>query len=230
VIKVVLFDLDDTLFAHAHAVRDGIVAFSGLPDSASRWHELEEKHYRRYLTGELDYTGQRRARAREFVAPLGLSDADADAWFDGYFARYQDAWQLHDDALPCLDALADRRLGMITNGDLAFQTRKIAGLGITERFEHVITSGALGFAKPDPRIFHHACNLFGVEPAEALYVGDRLKTDAIGAAAAGLAGVWLDRDGAATAEELQTAAASGARVIASLAELPALLARDWTRA
>jgi putative hydrolase of the HAD superfamily len=224
VIKVVLFDLDDTLFAHAHAVTNGIVAYSGLPDAGPRWHALEEKHYHRYLAGELDYTGQRRARAREFVEPLALSDDAADAWFDGYFARYQDAWQLHADALPCLDALADRRLGMITNGDLAFQTRKIAGLGITERFEHIVASGALGFAKPDPRIFHHASALFDVEPAEALYVGDRLRTDGIGAASAGLTGVWLDRGGAASADELRLAAASGVRVIASLAELPPLVA------
>ena len=229
-IKVVLFDLDDTLFAHAHAVTDGIVAYSGLLDAGPRWHELEEKHYHRYLAGELDYTGQRRARAREFVAPLVLSDDAADRWFDGYSERYQGAWQLHDDALPCLNALSDRRLGMITNGDLAFQTRKIAGLGITERFEHVIASGALGFAKPDPRIFLRACELFDVDPAEALYVGDRLKTDAIGATTAGLAGVWLDRNGAATAEDLRAASASGVRVIASLSELPALVGRGWTRA
>ncbi|MDQ1543541.1 MAG: putative hydrolase of the superfamily [Actinomycetota bacterium] len=228
-ITVVLFDLDDTLFAHAQAVTDGIVEFSGLPDAGPRWHELEEKHYHRYLAGELDYTEQRRARAREFVDPLVLSDDSADAWFDGYFERYQGAWRLHDDALPCLDALADRRLGMITNGDLTFQTRKIAGLGITERFEHIVASGALGFTKPDPRIFLSACALFDVEPAEALYVGDRLKTDAVGAAGAGLTGVWLDRSGAATADDLRAAAASGVQVISTLAELPALVGRDRPR-
>jgi putative hydrolase of the HAD superfamily len=224
VISVVLFDLDDTLFAHGGAVAAGIVAYTGDPAAGERWHALEETHYHRYLAGELDYQGQRRARARGFVAPRELTDAEADEFFAGYSQLYREAWQLHADALPCLDALASLRLGLITNGDATSQAAKIAGLGITDRFEHVVASGALGFAKPDPRIFLHAASVFGVSPSEALYVGDRLQTDALGAAAAGLTGVWLDRAGTATPADLAAAAASGVRVIPSLAALPALVA------
>jgi putative hydrolase of the HAD superfamily len=58
-------------------------------------------------------------------------------------------------------------------------------------------------------------------------VGDRLHTDAIGAAQAGLVGVWLDRNGRATADEREQAAAAGVRVIRSLAEVPgAIRERD----
>src|SRR3978361_1065720 len=70
VISVVLFDLDDTLFAHRRAVEDGVFAhlraiglLHSAPDSAAeaaRWSALEEEHYTRYLRGELDYLGQRR--------------------------------------------------------------------------------------------------------------------------------------------------------------------------
>ena len=38
-------------------------------------------------------------------------------------------------------------------------------------------------------------------------MGDRLRTDAIGAAEAGLLGVWIDRPGVATDAELAAAAA-----------------------
>ena len=61
-------------------------------------------------------------------------------------------------------------------------------------------------------------------PAQAAYIGDRLHTDAIGAARAGLLGVWLDRPGIATAEQRAEADAAGVPVIRSLEELPALLA------
>ena len=54
-------------------------------------------------------------------------------------------------------------------------------------------------------------------------MGDRLHTDAIGAARAGLLGVWLDRPGTATAEQLSEASAEGVPVIRTLAELPGLL-------
>lgn len=234
-ISVVLFDLDDTLFAHRQAVDAGIVAHARTlggvaPDAEpeiSRWRALEEQHYHRYLAGELDFLGQRRARVRGFVEPYGISLADdpaADAWYDGYFAEYERAWKLHDDTLPCLDALAGSRLGLITNGELSFQARKIEAMGIADRFEHIVASGSLGFVKPDPRIFAHACEEFGVSAQEALYIGDRLETDAVGAATAGLSGVWLDRGGAASAGQLRAAAASGVRVITTLAELPPLVA------
>lgn len=234
---IVLFDLDDTLFEHQRAVRIGVRAHRAATGGAlaaadeaeefARWHALEEHHYTRYLSGELDFLGQRRSRARDFVAPYDLDlsdDAAADRWFDDYLTEYTRSWALHKDALPCLDALdaAGIRMGIITNGDLAFQSAKIERVGLATRIEHVIASGDLGFAKPDPRIFEHACTVFGVAAAAAAYVGDRLHTDAIGAAAAGLTGVWLDRSGAATTEELAEAEAAGVPVIGSLDELPAI--------
>jgi putative hydrolase of the HAD superfamily len=237
VISVALFDLDDTLFAHRQAVRDGIAAHVGrqLPgvDAAAhqdRWDDLEELHYHRYLTGELDYLGQRRARARDFMEPFGVGfpeDHAAEKWFEVYLLEYVRAWTLHDDALPCLDVLDDAgiRIGMITNGDRAFQQAKLDAMGLADRIEHLVTSGEFGIAKPDPRIFLHACAEFGVQHSDVAYIGDRLETDAIGSAAAGLRGVWLDRGGAATAEELATAAASGVAVIRTLAELPAVVKR-----
>ena len=237
-ITVAIFDLDDTLFAHRKAVRDGIAAHvvATIPgvDAAAhqdRWDELEEHHYHRYLTGELDYLGQRRARARDFMAPFGVrleADSAAEEWFTVYLTEYVRAWTLHDDALPCLDALAAAgiRIGMITNGDRDFQQAKLDAMGLDHRLEHLVTSGEFGVAKPDPLIFAHACEVFGVAPSAAVYIGDRLQTDAVGAARAGLSGVWLDRSGAATAEELAEAAASGVVIISTLAELPALLGAE----
>ena len=66
--------------------------------------------------------------------------------------------------------------------------------------------------------------MFEVAASDAAYVGDRLHTDAIGAARAGLRGVWLDRHGLATPAQRAEAAAEGIPLIRSLAELPALLA------
>jgi putative hydrolase of the HAD superfamily len=239
-ISVALFDLDDTLFAHRAAVDRAIrghrgtlgAVFAAASDDvteSARWTALEEFHYHRYLTGELTFEGQRQARARGFVEPYGvtLTDAEASNWFDTYFESYRAAWHLHDDTLPCLDHLEARspaiRLGIITNGELDFQTTKISTVGLTSRIEHVIASGAFGHTKPDPRIFQHACELFDVTPGQALYIGDRLATDALGAAGAGITGVWLDRERSATTAQLDEARSVGVPVIHSLAELSALL-------
>ena len=39
-------------------------------------------------------------------------------------------------------------------------------------FEHVVQSSALGLRKPDPRIYHHACELLDVPPQDCIYLDD----------------------------------------------------------
>ena len=220
-LRLVLLDLDDTLVDHRGAVADGITAHlaaRGLldaSDAAERdravalWVALEEEHYHRYLAGELDYTGQRRARARGFLAAWGsgdatdlaaaLADDDAatDAWFGGYLAGYEASWRPLPGAHAALDEIARRhagvRFGVVTNGERSQQEPKITAAGLTDRLSPVVCSGDLDFTKPDPRIFLLACREAGVDPADAVMVGDRLRTDALGAVDAGLAGgVWFD--------------------------------------
>lgn len=78
-----------------------------------------------------------------------------------------------------------------------------------------MASSEAGSAKPAAGIFRAACAGLGVPPGEAAYVGDRLGTDARGAAA-GLTGIWLNRSGGPP---------PGLEVtrITSLTALPALL-------
>ncbi|AJW79660.1 HAD family hydrolase [Clavibacter michiganensis] len=220
-LRLVLLDLDDTLVDHRGAVADGITAHlvaRGLLDAADAaerdravalWVALEEEHYHRYLAGELDYTGQRRARARGFLAAWGsgdaadlaatLADDDAatDAWFGGYLTGYEASWRALPGAVAALDEIARRhpglRFGVVTNGERSQQEPKIQAAGLTDRLSPVVCSGDLGFTKPDPRIFLLACRQAGADPADAVMVGDRLRTDAVGAVDAGLAGgVWFD--------------------------------------
>ena len=255
-IEVVLFDLDDTLMAHTRAVDEAITraqALAGGPFAADdteavqrRWAQLEEVHYTRYLTGELTYLGQRVARARDLLAPYGieLDEAEALAWFDRYLVGYRDAWRLFDDVLPALDALPPVRVGIITNGDLAFQTDKLERIALWDRLDltpvradgsiddparqgRVIASGELGITKPDAAIFHAAAAAFGVAPAQCAYVGDRVRTDAVGAHDAGMLGVWLDRgrDRNPVTDHAEGDAPAGVPRIHSLLELAVLLAR-----
>lgn len=231
---VVMFDLDDTLMAHREAVLDGIDGYMRLrayePVGAGArrlWHELEERHYHAYLAGELSFEGQRRARAREFALAHGdaLDDDAAGRWFDEYFEHYRAAWRLHDDVAACFAALERGlpgvRFGIITNGELDFQLAKIARLELGGRVEHIVASGDVGVAKPDARIFRLALDRFAATAPvrSAAYVGDRLRTDAIGAARAGLVGVWLDRHGVSPDEaDARDAEAAGVVTATTLVE------------
>jgi putative hydrolase of the HAD superfamily len=56
---------------------------------------------------------------------------------------------------------------MMRSPDKARQVAEIMAL-----FEHVVESSRLGMRKPDPRIYQHACDLLGVDPAECVYLDD----------------------------------------------------------
>jgi putative hydrolase of the HAD superfamily len=77
-----------------------------------------------------------------------------------------------------------------------------------------VTSAEVGAAKPDPRVFERALAVAGVEPGEALHVGDKVDNDLEGAAAAGVRGILVQREGEPP---------PGVEAIRSLRELAALV-------
>lgn len=66
------------------------------------------------------------------------------------------------------------------------------GTGAGVEVAAVIDSGAVGVAKPDPRIFEIALEAVGVRPEEAVHVGDSLAMDVLGALAAGVTPLHMD--------------------------------------
>jgi putative hydrolase of the HAD superfamily len=57
-----------------------------------------------------------------------------------------------------------------------------------------VSSGVHGKTKPHPTIFQAALERLGVEPADAVMVGDSVEDDVEGAKAVGMRGVLLDRE------------------------------------
>ncbi len=223
-LRAVLFDVDDTLVDHSGAARQAILArlaSGGLPATdadVQRWRQVEQRHFTRYLSGELTILEQRRARVREMLG-ADLDDSAVDAWFAGYQAELEAAWSAFADAADCLARLrrAGLRLGVVSNVERAWQWRKLAACGLDGYFAIVVGPDTLGAGKPDPRVFRHTCHELGVAPAEALHVGDQIDSDVRGALAAGLSAAWLAR-GSAPADAAVPATAATVTGLAALAD------------
>ena len=119
------------------------------------------------------------------------------------------------DVLPALGELRERGLTLViaSNWDCSLPDW-LRPTGILALVDGVVTSAEVGAGKPDPRVFERALQVAGAEPAEALHVGDKLDNDLEGAAAAGVRGVLVQREGEPP---------PGVEAIASLRELSALL-------
>lgn len=226
-LRLVCLDIDDTLVDFSAACRRALAALIGRSDLWPRWECITDRHVAKVVTGEVGYASMHFRRTQCFLAELGMAAEDDEV---RQFERkrkelVRESWRLFDDVLPCLDWLraAGVLLAAVTNASGEHQRAKLADLGLAPVFDYVAIAGELGVAKPDPVMFHSVCARLGCDPGEAAHVGDKLRTDAVGARDAGLGGVWLDRH--QTGAEVP----GGVHVISGLDELPQLLVSEFAR-
>jgi len=103
----------------------------------------------------------------------------------------------YPDVTPALRALRNRGLTLVavSNWDCSLP-RVLERCGLDGLLDGTVTSAGTGSRKPDPGIFDAALELAGCEPGEALHVGDTPEEDVVGARAAGIRPLLIDRDGA----------------------------------
>lgn len=88
----------------------------------------------------------------------------------------------------------------VTNGNADVAWTALNGL-----FNYHLSAAEVGSAKPDPEIFYHAAQISNISLDNALHVGDDPLRDIEAARRAGMATVWVNRDGASWPEELPRA-------------------------
>jgi putative hydrolase of the HAD superfamily len=159
---------------------------------------------------------------REFPGSAGLRAGLLEA-----FVRQGEGAELRlvDGVTDAVAALSERgiRLGIIC--DVGF-TPSPALLGHLERhgllkfFDHWSFSDEVGVYKPDRRIFVHALDGLGrPDPVRCVHIGDRRRTDVVGARAVGMRAVRIT----SAYDDGSDGEPSGDLVISSYAELlPAL--------
>ena len=114
----------------------------------------------------------------------------------GKMQQFKTKLVLFDDVAPTLNDLKSRGLilGLISNVERDL-TATINELGLPSWLDIVVTSLDAGFSKPQPEIFEEAVRRAGVQPSQAVYVGDQYQIDCVGAERAGMKGILVDRGG-----------------------------------
>lgn len=197
-IKAVLFDLDDTLWPIVPVIkRAENLLYDWLKIHAPAVTErvtIESMRARRQQLMATDPIYQLDLRIlRQTVLTEAFQEAGLDVSLVGQamtvFSKARNEVTPFEDVLPTLERLQDRLiLGSISNG-----VADLEAIGIAHFFQASIAAYRVGSAKPDPAIFHAACEALGIAPEDALYIGDDPLLDVEGAQKAGLRAAWINR-------------------------------------
>ncbi len=89
------------------------------------------------------------------------------------------------------------RLGLASNTILPgdHHAKSLRRAGILQHFDAAVWSSNFGYRKPDPAILFEVLDQLRLSAREAIFVGDKQRTDVAAANRAGVISVWLRRPG-----------------------------------
>jgi putative hydrolase of the HAD superfamily len=188
VIRAVVFDLWETLVdwdrQSATNMLQAVAGRSGL--------EPDEFHRRWDVPDNPRYIGP----IRDALRGVGVAEDAIEAVCALRLDYTRRALVPRPGAVETLRTLRERdfRVGLITvcseDVEVIFPETELAGL-----FDAEVFSNAVRLAKPDPRIYLHCCELLGVEPQEAVFVGDGANDELAGARRVGMEAILIHRPG-----------------------------------
>jgi putative hydrolase of the HAD superfamily len=208
-IKVIFFDLDDTLCGYWTAAEHGLRrAFECHPahgrtvDQMKRHWAEEFRQFGSEISGTNWYAQYCRSGEhtrvelmRRTLEKVGIFDRELASDISmTYAVERQAALELFPDALPCLDALKGRYpLGLITNGPADVQREEIEKLQIGAYFDYFLIEGEMLMGKPNPGVMRRAQEMSGQLPNHILMVGNSYRHDLQPAIRSGWKTVWVRR-------------------------------------
>ena len=229
-IRVVTFDLDDTLWdtksvllkaeaAQNQWLREHRPRVMERFTDEALW-EFRMKSYRQHPELVHQISQLRTQALHELQLHCGYSEqeskAGAEAAFDAFLAvRHQ--VEPYERAMEVLDSLAQHYvLGALSNGNAdIFKT------DLGDHFDFAFNAEHVNANKPEPDLFHAAMTAAGAQAQEVVHVGDHPENDVQGAQAVGMHTVWVKHEGWDWPEEYPAAD----ETITDLAQLPEAIRR-----
>jgi FMN hydrolase / 5-amino-6-(5-phospho-D-ribitylamino)uracil phosphatase len=197
--RVISLDLDDTLWpiwpVIEAAEREMYAWLAAHHPRMVENHSIEtmrlhrDEIAERYPEQSHDLTFQRVTALKMQARQTGCPESAAeDAFAILYAARNRVVF--YPDTIPALQRLSRRfRLYALSNGNA-----DLSLCGIGRFFEGHLTARAVGAAKPDQRIYRALLGAADVAADEIVHIGDDPVADVAGAARAGIAGYWINRE------------------------------------
>ncbi|MDF1800344.1 MAG: HAD-IA family hydrolase [Planctomycetota bacterium] len=202
-LKAILFDIDDTLFptsefalaARKAAVKAMVEAGLDFPEEVVLAELLEviaefSSNYSQHFNKLLHRLDPDRLR---HGSPALVIAAGVSAYHDTKFRKLAP----FDDVVPFLEFARGLglRLGIVSHGWTDKQAEKLVRLGVVPYLEPkaIFISEDIGINKPNPKLYQRALAKLGLQPSEAMYIGDSPAHDVAPTRSIGMVSVWARR-------------------------------------
>ncbi|MBI4063120.1 MAG: HAD-IA family hydrolase [Elusimicrobia bacterium] len=192
-IKAVVFDIDNTLVdfmrMKRYAVEAAVEAMldAGLPGTKQ---EVLDKIFQVYWREGIE---DQQIFDKVLLQELGRVDHRILAAGILGYRRTKDAYlAVYPHAHSTLFALTKQglKLGVVSDAPKLQVYLRIVGLGLAHYFDAIVTFDDAGERKPSPKPFKLALEKLGVQPDEAIMIGDWAERDMVGAKAVGMVTVF----------------------------------------
>lgn len=209
--KVLLFDLDNTLFDFEHSEKVALLStakhfgLSEVYDMFERiYHEVNKPLWHALEQGTVDSDYIKTHRFTGVVEMMGVK-SDPVEMSRYYMSILSETVKLVPYAEEVLRTLKqDYCIVALTNGLKLVQEGRIKRSGLLVHFNRVIISEDVGVSKPDSKIFDLALEAIGhTDKSTVLMIGDSLKADVAGAHNAGIDAIWVNLKGQAGPENVK---------------------------
>lgn len=175
-IRAVIFDLDDTLIPEIDYVMSGYSAVSKQIASELTLDELT------IYNDLIELFNQNRKNVFDrFLLKYNRFTTDLVKKMIHIYRNHEPEITLSIETFGLLNKLKKNKykLGIITDGELSVQTKKIKALNIEKLFDCIICTDVYGkeYCKPNPRSFLDMTRRLKIKPQEVIYVGDNPTKD-----------------------------------------------------
>src|SRR5258706_2013864 len=206
-VRAVLFDMNEKLLDHRHSSRSGLMAMqqrypcfqqTTIDELEQAYILLLEEIHLQVLLGEMNLDQARIVRMERLFAQFDeqSSRATVEEATRMFREKYQASRQIVPGTIALLEALRPHvKIGIVTNNILVEQQEKLRYLGLEAHIDALVVSEEVGIVKPEAGIFRVALERLQCSAEETVMIGDAWQNDIIGARAAGIRAIWLNRYG-----------------------------------
>jgi HAD superfamily hydrolase (TIGR01509 family) len=181
----------DEIALEGHAAGLAALTRDGLPDAQAFTRFIEEHGAGLFPAASEDEIDISAVMSQSFAGQgIELTDDDVRLFLQAAHDVWSSYYRLAASTHALLEALRARSLSLALVSNTASPQWLLQPVlerqGLVERLDAIVLSSEVGKRKPHPAIFERALADLGVEAGDALFVGDRLEADVLGASRVGM--------------------------------------------